>query len=418
MPQPHTSVSSKPLDNSTIPAEPAKPEPTSIVSPLPDDSLISSPQEKMDLPDSATDNSSEIGTSAPSNNNCSGASRANPFFICPLSKKIFQDPVVASDGVTYERSAYLESRKKKADDDGNEVVPTKLYPNRALQEIMLDSIEKRQEFATRISSSRVSEGNDIDESPPTDDTPSTIYNNDYGLPESYYCPITCELMKYPVIDFEGNTYEKQAIKMWIRRNRGTSPLTRNKISTSKLYPNRILTDLLHQEAIKCQTISAIVDVNDTETSGALRKWWVEKKFEDELKQRRSNDSSSFSGIDSDDDKDNDDDNDDDEESQLPNIRQLQRQSAQRNIHDDSDNVGNSTSSADNYINQRNNAIREEQFRKWFTLGVLIGILLIVIVLPPAYTNIAILLFFVGFFGQLISIRNQQTDNSPGNAWTM
>ena len=46
-------------------------------------------------------------------------------------------------------------------------------------------------------------------------------------------------MVEPVIDPEGNSYEKSAIEDWIRQS-GTSPITRTTISLNDLRPNRAL----------------------------------------------------------------------------------------------------------------------------------------------------------------------------------
>ena len=57
-----------------------------------------------------------------------------------------------------------------------------------------------------------------------------------GIP---ICPITFEVMREPVIDHEGNTYEKSAILEWIQRDH-RSPITRNPLSAEQLIPNRAL----------------------------------------------------------------------------------------------------------------------------------------------------------------------------------
>ena len=57
-----------------------------------------------------------------------------------------------------------------------------------------------------------------------------------GIP---ICPITQDVMREPVIDKEGNTYEKSAILEWLKTN-NKSPITRNVISASELIPNRAL----------------------------------------------------------------------------------------------------------------------------------------------------------------------------------
>ena len=46
-----------------------------------------------------------------------------------------------------------------------------------------------------------------------------------SFPESFYWPITADLMQDPVVDPEGNSYERSAIEGWLARN-ATSPVTR------------------------------------------------------------------------------------------------------------------------------------------------------------------------------------------------
>ncbi|CAF1946976.1 unnamed protein product [Rotaria magnacalcarata] len=57
--------------------------------------------------------------------------------------------------------------------------------------------------------------------------------------ETFICPITHELMVDPVIDGDGNSYERGAIEDWLQRN-GTSPITRAPLLVSDLRPNRAL----------------------------------------------------------------------------------------------------------------------------------------------------------------------------------
>ncbi len=55
----------------------------------------------------------------------------------------------------------------------------------------------------------------------------------------FFCPITHELMIDPVIDPDGNSYERKAIEDWLHQN-GTSPITRTHLSAADLRPNRAL----------------------------------------------------------------------------------------------------------------------------------------------------------------------------------
>ena len=56
------------------------------------------------------------------------------------------------------------------------------------------------------------------------------------IPSEYKCPITHEIMKDPVIDNEGNSYEKEYIEKWLSRNR-TSPISRRPLHIRDLRPN-------------------------------------------------------------------------------------------------------------------------------------------------------------------------------------
>ncbi|CAF1259532.1 unnamed protein product [Rotaria sp. Silwood1] len=56
---------------------------------------------------------------------------------------------------------------------------------------------------------------------------------------SFFCPITHELMTDPMIDFDDNSYEKDAIEVRIRQN-GTSPITRPPVSIDVFHPNLAL----------------------------------------------------------------------------------------------------------------------------------------------------------------------------------
>lgn len=46
--------------------------------------------------------------------------------------------------------------------------------------------------------------------------------------ESFLCPITHELMNDPVIDPDGNSYERSAIEDWLRQH-STSPIVSFKL---------------------------------------------------------------------------------------------------------------------------------------------------------------------------------------------
>lgn len=70
---------------------------------------------------------------------------------------------------------------------------------------------------------------------------------------NFYCPITDELMVDPVIDHEGNSYERSAIEAWLKRN-PTSPITRVDMSISDLTPNRALKSAIEIEKAAGKTL--------------------------------------------------------------------------------------------------------------------------------------------------------------------
>lgn len=65
------------------------------------------------------------------------------------------------------------------------------------------------------------------------------------IPRSFYCPLTMEVMYDPVIDAEGNTYERKALLKWLLRY-GISPLSRQPLNSNLLAPNHALRDTIHE----------------------------------------------------------------------------------------------------------------------------------------------------------------------------
>lgn len=164
----------------------------------------------------------------------SGRGFPDPFY-CPITEKILEDPVVIPTGDSFERSAITE----RGDYPSNQ-----LYSNRALNSIIDEAVElsgdslragfKRFDKSVRSNFQLLLEKSAL---------PSAEY---HPLPEAYYCSITLNLMHDPVIDPDGNTYERVAIENWIRVN-GKSPATRMPLTSDQLYPNHAISDLLNEE---------------------------------------------------------------------------------------------------------------------------------------------------------------------------
>ena len=75
--------------------------------------------------------------------------------------------------------------------------------------------------------------------PPTSEEP------DRPIPRSFCCPLTMEVMVEPVIDAEGNTFEKKALLECLSRHR-VSPVSRQPLSSNMVVPNYALRDTIHE----------------------------------------------------------------------------------------------------------------------------------------------------------------------------
>ena len=68
----------------------------------------------------------------------------------------------------------------------------------------------------------------------------------HKCPSSFLCPITHAIMKDPVICSDGQSYEKEAIKTWLR-NHDTSPLTNVRLANKDLIiPNLALRNSIQE----------------------------------------------------------------------------------------------------------------------------------------------------------------------------
>ena len=66
-----------------------------------------------------------------------------------------------------------------------------------------------------------------------------------ATPEVFLCPITRQIMRDPVMDRDGYSYERSAIEAWVR-DHGTSPMTRSPLTLQELVPNRSLRNTIEE----------------------------------------------------------------------------------------------------------------------------------------------------------------------------
>ena len=79
-----------------------------------------------------------------------------------------------------------------------------------------------------------------------------------NVPTNFYCPITGDLMKEPVSDKEGNSYEKTQIIMWLGTSK-TSPITRNYLDETAV--TTLVNDLLGGQTLDEAGINLLICLN-------------------------------------------------------------------------------------------------------------------------------------------------------------
>jgi U-box domain len=92
------------------------------------------------------------------------------------------------------------------------------------------------------------------------DSDGTFVLNEHGVqipvPRGFTCPVTLELMKFPMVSRQGQVYEKQAILQWIERGNGFCPLTRQPLSYSDIVPHHGL-----RSRIECWRMANCIPVS-------------------------------------------------------------------------------------------------------------------------------------------------------------
>lgn len=80
---------------------------------------------------------------------------------------------------------------------------------------------------------------------------SVALSSDIAAPACFHCPITHAIMKDPVIDPQGNTYDRPAIEEWLREHARTSPTSRRALTVQQLVPNRALREAIAEHMGAC-----------------------------------------------------------------------------------------------------------------------------------------------------------------------
>lgn len=102
-------------------------------------------------------------------------------------------------------------------------------------------------------------------------------------PQEFYCPITTEVMREPVLAADGRTYERDAIEQWLASN-STSPMTRKPMESTKLLPNLALKTLIreHEASVQAQLLATAEPLKAARMKSHARHLEEKSKLEERL----------------------------------------------------------------------------------------------------------------------------------------
>jgi U-box domain len=90
----------------------------------------------------------------------------------------------------------------------------------------------------------------------------------YDVPEEFICPLTLQVMTNPVVNRQGNRYEKAALVKWLSLNTAC-PLTRNPIRLSDFIRDTNLQQKIKQWRTNQGEDPHEIDQECTESSGTM-----------------------------------------------------------------------------------------------------------------------------------------------------
>lgn len=73
---------------------------------------------------------------------------------------------------------------------------------------------------------------------------SSMSEENLSMPSELMCPITQEFMREPVVAADGYSYEKDAIRKWLKNGNKNSPMTNEPLKNLELVENKALTLLI------------------------------------------------------------------------------------------------------------------------------------------------------------------------------
>jgi hypothetical protein len=182
-------------------------------------------------------------------------------FICPLTKAVMMEPTVSCYGTNFEKAAIL-----KWLNEGNALCPITGKPLRPSNLVSNTKLKREiQQSWGGTTASPVEEEGDQD-----------LVSGEFLFivdipPKEFFCPLTNEIMTYPVMTREGISYERDAILRWLE-NADTCPVTGKALCTNGIVPN----NKLQKEIEEWQHVSGAA-MKKMELNAADVQAWLDAK---------------------------------------------------------------------------------------------------------------------------------------------
>jgi hypothetical protein len=138
-------------------------------------------------------------------------------FICPLTKDVMKDPVMAPHGVSYERDTIVEWLGK------HECCPVVGFPLEACE--LRTNTKLQWKIRYWLSKNETQADTKEEERRPLD---------------KFVCPLTNSIMIDPVTTREGHNYEHEALEKFVERHGSISPFSGKPLGEPEFYANKKL----------------------------------------------------------------------------------------------------------------------------------------------------------------------------------
>jgi U-box domain len=96
----------------------------------------------------------------------------------------------------------------------------------------------------------------------------------HNVPTKFLCPITMEIMNYPMLSRHGHNFERSAIVAWLKEGSGVCPMTRLPLEMSDLIHNSTLSNAIEQwRQVNGMSIGRPFDEMQSDGSDIMRRMY-------------------------------------------------------------------------------------------------------------------------------------------------